>query len=124
MLTEQSKDYDFGSFRNSDINKFILEYQKHIDYNKIKLVKQSLDILDQNFKEIKIKQLSIPMCVYGMFRILKDQKSVSQYVIWFKKFITTYNTNEEYLKYCEAGTSSSEMVKGRLDYFMKAIKAM
>lgn len=124
MLTEQSTNYDFGSFRSTDINKFVLDYQEHINYDKIEIVKQALDHLDSAFDEIKIKQLSVPMCVYGMYRILKDKKSVSKYVTWLKKFISTYDTNEEYLKYCGAGTSSSEMVKGRLDYFRDAIKTM
>lgn len=124
MLTEQSNDYDFGSFRSNDINKFVVGYQEHINYDKIELIKQALDKLDESFEEIKIKQLSIPMCIYGMYRIIKDNKDTGKYVEWLKDFLATYETNEDYLQYCGSGTSSSEAVKGRLNYFRDAIKIM
>lgn len=124
MLTEQSDEYDFGSFRSNDINKFILDYQEHIAFDKIDILKQALDKLNNNFEEIKIKPLSVPMIVYGMYRTLKDKKSTAKYIDWLKKFIETYDTNKEYLQYCGSGTSNADMVKGRLDYFRKAIKTM
>lgn len=37
MLTEQSSDYDFGSFRNGDINKFIERYNGNINYERLGL---------------------------------------------------------------------------------------
>lgn len=123
MLIESNGDNDFTNFSTKSIDNFIRSYQDDIDREKIDLVKQSLDKLRDNF-DIKIKHLSIPMIIWGMYRIIKDKKSVSKYVIWLKNFIETYETNEEYLQYCLSGTASSEMVKGRLQYFKDAIKSM
>lgn len=124
MLTEQGKDFELGSFRSNDINKFVVEYQEHIDYDTIKIIKKALDILDNSFDIIKTKQLSVPMIIYGMYLVIKDKKSTNKYIIWLKDFLATYETNETYLKYCGSGTSSAEMVKGRLNFFEKAIKTM
>lgn len=124
MLTKQSKKDDLISFRSNDINKFIIDYQEHIDYDNIKIINKALDKLDTSFENIKIKQLSVPMFIYGMYLVIKDKKSTDKYITWLKKFLATYDSNKEYLKYCGAGTSSAEMVKGRLNYFEKAIKTM
>lgn len=124
MLTEQGNNYNFKSFRSNDINKFILDYQDHIDFDKIDVLKHALDKLDDNFEDIKIKPLSVPMIVYGMYRIIKDKRSTTKYVEWLRDFVDTYDTNQEYLQFCGSGTSSADMVNGRLDYFKKAIKTM
>lgn len=123
MLIESNGENDFTNFSTKSIDNFIRLYQDNIDYEKIDLVKQSLDKLRDNL-DVKIKHLSIPMIIWGMCRIIKDKKSVSKYVTWLKNFIETYETNEEYLQYCLSGTASSEMVKGRLQYFKDAIKNM
>lgn len=127
MLTEMSSEYDFGSFRSKDIDRFVEYYNDHINMDKIGTLKTALDRLDEAFVEdkLKIKQTSIPMVCYGMYRIIKDNKNTQKYLEWLRDFIDNYDTNEEYLKYCNnGGTASSEMVKGRLDYFREAIRKM
>lgn len=126
MLTEMSPEYDFGSFRSKDIDAFVEYYNDHIHMDYIETLKTALDHLDEFFPEkIKIKQTSIPMVCFGMYEVVKEQKDVSKYLNWVQHFIETYDTNEEYLKYCNSGgTASADMVKGRLHYFQEAIKNM
>ena len=127
MLTEMSSEYDFGSFRSKDIDRFVEYYNDHINMDKVETLKTALDKLNEAFVEdkIKIKQTSIPMVCYGMYRIIKDKKSTQKYLDWLRDFIDNYDTNEEYLQYCNgAGTASADMVKGRLDYFREAIRKM
>lgn len=122
MLMETNKENDYTSFKSKDINTFITMYQENINYEEIELLKSALNKLDESFEEIKVKQLSVPMIIFGMYRIIKDKKSTERYIEWVKNFIETYDTNEEYLQYCGSGTNSSAMVKGRLDYFRNAIR--
>lgn len=125
MLTEMSAEYDFGSFRSRDIDTFIEYYNDNINHDKIELVKTALDKLDESFDDnVKIKQTTLPFVCYGMYRIIKDKKSTSKYLEWVHNFLDTYESNEEYLKYCQSGSSSAEMVKGRLNYFREAIRKM
>lgn len=125
MLTEASKEYDFGSFRNNDINKFIEMYNENINYEKIELVKSAMDALNEAFEEISVKKTTAPMLIYSYYRILKDNKDVHVWNDWVKNFLETYDMNEEYKQYCNgSGTASSEMVKGRLQYFRDAIKEL
>ncbi len=126
MLTEMSDDYDFGSFRSKDIDSFIEYYNDNIDMDKVNVLIAALDKLNEVFtNEIRIKITSIPMVCYGMYRVLKDEKNVQSYIDWLRNFIDNYDTNEEYLKYCNgSGTASSEMVKGRLNYFNNALNTM
>ena len=125
MLKEASNEYDFGSFRSEDINKFIEMYNNNINEEKIALVKQSLDKLDESFEEIKLNKISIPMVVYGLYRIIKDNKDTEKYVTWLRDdFIANYEDNDEFKAYCQSSTSSSENVKGRLEYFRNVIREM
>lgn len=129
MLSELSSEYDFGSFRNDDMNKFILYYNDLLEndetrvktFEKINIVKDALDKLDDDFEDnVKIKPTSLPMICYGMYSIIKQEKSSDQYLEWVHNFLDTYDSNEEYLAYCGSGTASAEMVKGRLSYFKEA----
>ncbi len=133
MLCEMSNEYDFGSFRNDDMNKFIIHYNELIAKEetrdktlaKIDIIRKALDKLDEEFEEsVKIKNNSLALCVYGLYRNIKDSKSTSKYITWLHNFIDTYDTNEAYLVYCSSGTASAENVKGRLQYFKDAIKTM
>ena len=126
MLTEMSNEYDFGSFRSKDIDAFIDYYNDNINIEKINIVKAAMDKLDEAFSDdVKIKKTSVPMVCYGMYRVITDKKSTEKYIDWLHNFIDTYDTNEEYKQYCNgAGTASAEMVKGRLQYFMDAIREL
>lgn len=133
MLCEMSNEYDFGSFRNDDMNKFIIHYNELITNQetkdktlaKINIIKEALDKLDAEFVEsVKIKNTSLSLICYGMYRVLKDKKSTSKYLEWVHNFLDNYDTNETYLAYCGSGTSNAENVKGRLQYFRDAIRAM
>lgn len=133
MLCEMSNDYDFGSFRNDDMNKFIIYYNELISneetrektLSKVNIIKKALDKLDEEFTEsVRIKNNSLALCVYGLYRNIKDSKSTSKYMSWLHNFIDTYDTNEAYLVYCSSGTASAENVKGRLQYFRDAIRTM
>lgn len=124
MLTETNTENDFTSFTPKDIDKFVIWYADNINYDKIVLVKQSLDKLDAAFDELKINTLSIPMIIFSGYRVLKDQKSFTKLVAVINNFIEGYDSNEEYKQFCGGSTTSSAMVHGRLDYWRKIIRAM
>ena len=124
MLTETNTENDFTSFTPKDIDKFVIWYADNINNEKIVLVKQSLDKLDASFDELKINTLSIPMVIFSGYRVLKDQKSFTKLVDVINKFVEGYEDNEEYKQYCLGSTTSSPMVRGRLDYWRKIIRTM
>lgn len=118
-------DYDMSSFRSNDINKFVLWLNDNIDTQLIKQVKESLDKLDTAFTQfVKIKKLVAPLMIFGMFKVIKNKKSTQKYITWLKKFIEQYDTNKDFLKYCESATASADMVKGRVDYFTAAVNKL
>lgn len=123
MLTEANNEYDFGSFRDGDMNKFLTMYNENINYDKIEIIRQALNIMDESFETIQVKKTTTPMLIYSYYRIIKDNKDIKKWNEWILNFIETYDTNEEYKQYCNgSGTASSDMVKGRLNYFRNAIK--
>lgn len=125
MLSEMSTEYDFGSFRNEDINKFIERYNGNINYGKVETIKEAMTALDMAFDTISVNKVTVPILLYGYYRVVKDKKGMQKWNDWVKNFIETYDTNEEYKQYCNgSGTASSEMVKGRLQYFRDAIKEL
>ena len=125
MLSEMSNEYDFGSFRNEDMNKFIERYNGNINYGKVETIKEAMTALDMAFDTISVNKVTVPILLYGYYRIVKDKKGMQKCNDWVKNFIETYDTNEEYKQYCNgSGTASSEMVKGRLQYFRDAIREL
>lgn len=125
MLSEISSDYDFGSFRKDDKEKFIQYYNDNVNDEKIELIKQGLDNLDESLSDdIKINKTTISFICYGGYRIIKDNKSFEKYVDAVNNFLDNYESNEEYKSYIQQGTSSGESVKGRLEYWRNIIREL
>lgn len=124
MLIETDSEHNYTCFKSNSLNSFILSYQKNIPYDKITFVKQALDKLNEEFRETKIKSLSIPMILWGMYSVISCKKSATDYISWVKEFLAAYHTNDEYLQYCKSGTSGSASVTGRFQYFENAVKSI
>ena len=125
MLCEQSKDYDFGSFSKKDKEKFILYYNDNVNEEKIGLIKQGLDKLDETFDEnVKIPKTSLSFICYVLFRTIKDKKSTSKAIDIIKDFLNNYESNDEYKSFIVQGTSSTESVKSRLNYWRNIVREL
>ena len=101
MLSEMSAEYDFGSFKKSDRDKFVHYYNDKVNNAKVKLILKCLDKLDEEFGE-----------------------SFSKFVILLKDFLDNYEYNEEYKAFVQQGTASAESVKARLDYWRGKIREL
>lgn len=124
MLMETNNENDFTSFRTKDIDNFIVWYSDKINSEKIDLLRQAMDKFDASFDEISVKTVSVPMILYSGYRVLKDKKSFTKLVDIISDFTTNYDSNEEYKQYCLSGTTSGEMVRGRLEYWRNLIRTM
>lgn len=123
MLSELSAEYDFGSFSKTDREKFIKYYNNKVNNEKVRIIIQALDKLNDLFTEdTKIQKTSISMAVYGMYKVIKDHKNTEKFAEKLIEFLNGYSENIEYLAYCNQGTSSAESVKGRLSFFKEMIK--
>lgn len=118
-------DYEISSFRSNDIDKFVVWLNDHIDDSILKQLTEALDKLDAAFPEfLKIKKLVAPLMIYGMYKAIIRKKSTQKYIIWLKKFLEQYETNRDFLKFCESATASADMVKGRINYFTSAVNRL
>ncbi len=125
MLSEINNEYDFGSFSRKDKEKFIEYYNDKVNANKVKMIKQGLDKLDEAFDEnVKIPKTSVSFVIYTHYRCIKDKKSTSKLTDVVKQFLENYDSNEEYKAFIQNGTSSAESVKARLSYWRKIIKEL
>ena len=125
MLSEVSNEYDFGSFSRKDKEKFILYYNDKVNANKVKMIKQGLDKLDEIFDEnVKIPKTSVSFVIYIYYRCIKDKKSISKLTDIVKTFLDEYDSNEEYKAFIQQGTSSGESVKTRLQYWRNIIREL
>ena len=123
MLICTNQKNDFTSFRTNDIDNFV---QNNTDdcLKTTKQLREVLDKFDETFEEIKIPVTSIPMILYSGYRILKDNKSFPKLTETIIKFINEYETNEKYKQYVKSGTTSSENVRGRFDYWRNIIREL
>lgn len=125
MLSEMSNEYDFGSFSRSDKQKFVQYYNDKVNTGKVELIKQALNKLDEAFDEnIKIPKTSVSFICYSCYRVIKDKKSVSRFIEIVNDFLENYDNNEEYKSTLSEGTTSSESVKFRMNYWRNIIRTM
>lgn len=123
MLSEMSNEYDFGSFSKADKESFIQYYNDNINYDKVDLIRQSMDKLHESLDEgAKIQKTSISFICYSGYRILKDKKSFSKFIDAVNGFIMGYESNDKYKSFLQQGTSSAESVKNRLNYWREMIR--
>lgn len=121
MLICTNNENDFTSFRNKDIDVFVMDHGDE-SLDKISVLSDALDSFNEAFDEIKIPVTSIPMVLYSGYRVKKDKKSFSNLVEIINEFLAGYETNEEYKQYVQSGTSSQENVRGRLDWWRERIR--
>lgn len=122
MLMETNQDQEYLSFRTNDIDSFVIDHADSISNDKIELLQNAMDKFNESFEELKIPITSIPMVLYSGYRILKDKKSFSKLIGLVDEFLAGYDTNEEYKKYVQSGTSAQENVRGRLDWWREKIR--
>lgn len=126
MLIMTNKENNYTSFKSNDMNVFVKEHGDEA-LTKADLLKEAMDQLDKNFEELKIKQLNIPMILFVSYRCVKDKKSFSKLVEKINQFISDYSDADklqEYKSYCQSSTTSSENVRGRLDYWRNVIREL
>ena len=80
-----------------------------------------MKILDE---DIKMPKTSISFIVYTVYRSIKDKKAIRKTIDAIKDFLNTYETNEEYKSYIKQGTTASESVINRLNYWENVTKSI
>ena len=123
MLICTDKENDFTSFRNKDIDSFVVNFGDN-SLEKVDTLSEAMDSFDTSFETIKIPVTSVPMILFSGYRIKKDKKSFSKFVELVNEFLNGYDSNEEYKQYVQSGTSSSENVRGRFDWWRDKVKTL
>lgn len=124
MLIETNQEQQFVSFRGKDIDAFVTDHADSIDADKIDVLKTAMDKFNESFEEAKIPVTSVPMVLFSGYRIVKDKKSFSKLVDLVNEFLAGYDANEEYKQFVQSGTSASENVNGRLDWWRSQIRTI
>ena len=124
MLMETNQENDFTSFRTNDIDAFVVNHSDSISQDKVDMLEMALNKYDEAFEKIKVPVTSISFILYSGYRIVKDNKDFSKLVELVDDFLNNYDFNEEYKQYVQSGTSSSENVRGRLDWWREKIKTL
>lgn len=123
MLICTNNENDFTSFRNKDIDSFVADFGDN-SLDKVDTLSEAMNSFDTSFETIKIPVTSVPMILFSGYRIKKDKKSFSKFVELVNEFLNGYDSNEEYKQYVQSGTSSSENVRGRFDWWRDKVKTL
>ncbi len=121
MLICTNNENDFTSFRNKDIDVFVMDHGDE-SLDKISVLSDALDSFNEAFDEIKIPVTSIPMILYSGYRVKKDKKSFSSLIDIINEFLNGYDANEEYKQFVQSGTSGQDSVRRRLDWWREKIR--
>lgn len=130
MLIMTNDENDFTSFRSGDINNFVTWFSNQLTHGNIdeeitSIVQKTLDKFDESFADkVGVNVLSIPMMIYSGYQVLKDKKSFDEFIKKIEEFVSSYDTNDEYKQYCSSGTSASDKVRGRFDYWKNIVDSL
>lgn len=125
MLSEIDNGYELSSFRKADREKFIQYYNDKVDTKQVEMIKKSLNNLNDGLDDdVKINKTSISFICYAGYEILRKKKSFSKFIEAVKEFLKNYEKNEKYKALIQQGTSSSESVKARLNYWNDIVKRL
>ena len=122
MLMLSGSEESYVCFSNKVINDFIKNNSEKC-IEKADDLHNALDKLDEHLDILKIPATSIPMVLYSAYRVLKDKKSFTKLVDIINEFLNNYETNSEYKKFVQSGTSSQENVSGRFIWWKNKIKS-
>lgn len=138
MLMETNNENDYTSFKQADVDSFILQYPNGIDERKISALKSALDSLNEvsnNFKiekelekgekgVIKMPITLLPFILYSSYRVKKDAKSFSKLAEKMADFVKNYDNQVEYKSMLGGGTTDRNSVRKRLDYWRNVIRTL
>lgn len=65
----------------------------------------------------KIKKTALPYVLAELSKVIKAKKNTTDFAVNVHKFCLTYATNEEFKTKITGGTSSTESISARLEYF-------
>ena len=123
MLIASNQENQFTSFRAKDIDNFVSNYaDQYLDIKDI--LTEAMDKLDTSYEEISIPATSIPQILYACYKIVKNKKSFSALNDKITENVNTYDDNEEYKLFVQSGTTSSENVDGRFQYWRGIVKEL
>lgn len=121
MLISTSNEKDFTSFRNRDMDNFVMDYADQ-SLGKVSTLTEAMNEFNEAFSEIGMSVTSIPMLLYSGYRVKLNKQSFPKLVEVVKGFIESYESNEEYKKFVASDTTGQENVRGRLAYWQEMIK--
>lgn len=125
MLCATTEGYEIASFGRKDKEKFIEQHNYDQQDEKVSLIKQALDKLDENFDDdVKIPKTSLSFIIFAVCRVIKEKKGMAKAMDAIKDFLANYDSNEEYKGYITQGTSGNESINNRLSYWRNVVKSL
>lgn len=127
MMLIETQNGEFLSYKSSDKGKFIYYLNDNINDDKVSKLDDAftdLNVFLENNEDIKLLKTSIPMIVYAFYKAKKDHKSVEKLSEKVKDFAKSYDMNAEYKEKVASGTSGSDSVKYRYDYWKKIVNSL
>lgn len=125
MLCATTEGYEIASFSRKDKEKFIEQHNYDQQDEKVSLIKQALDKLDENFDDdVKIPKTSLSFIIFAVCRVIKEKKGMAKAMDAIKDFLANYDSNEEYKGYITQGTSGSESINNRLQFWRNIVKSL
>lgn len=123
MLIQTNQNEDYTSFRSKDIDSFVTDHSDSIPEDKVNSLREAMDKFNAAFEsELKVLVTSIPMMLYCGYKVHREKGGFGKLVETINDFLNGYESNEEYKSYVQSGTSGSESVKARLNYWKNLIK--
>lgn len=123
MLIESSNgNYELNSFTTNDINDFVNWYNINLNDDVISQLKVTINTLNEYIHYISLKPTTTPFMLYAAYKVIDSDTDITSFITNLKNFIENYKDNANYINIVQAGTTSPQSVKARLDYWNNMIK--
>lgn len=115
-----------NDFTKKTINTFLSDYKENIEEDTYDTILNAMDLLNDIIADVdkykNLKPISVPMAIHAATLCLKDDEKKNNFEKNLNEFLDDYENRQNYLQYCQQGTTSSKKVGGRFDYFNSMVE--
>lgn len=125
MLCDANEEYTAKSFRKADKENFVKYYNDKVDMTLVEVIKEGISKLDESLAEdVKIPKTTFSVLCYASYIAVNEGKDYNVFIERVNDFLNNYDNNLDYKENLNDGTTSSNSVQYRINYWQGIVSSI